>query len=63
MMDSHPKLGSCMYLVEPIKVIRFWGHEVTGLIIYAKTARDRVISRTDVGLLPNLGQVCILQIQ
>ena len=49
-------MDSCQTLVMYVscradELIRFWGHEVKGqrsrLIMYAKTARDRVISRTD----------------
>ena len=35
--------------------------KVTVLIMYAKIACDRVISKAIDGLLPNLGHVCILQ--
>ena len=45
-------MDSCQTLVMYVscradELIRFWGHEVKGLIVYAKTARARVISRTD----------------
>ena len=49
-------MDSCQTLVMYVscradELIRFWGHEVKGqrsrLIMYAKTARDCVISRTD----------------
>ena len=42
-------MDSCIYLEEPMNWLEFGvtRSKVTGLIIYAKTARDRVISRTD----------------
>ena len=50
------KVGSCMYLAEP--KIRCWGHEVTGLIMYAKKLMITLSLEPIDGLPSNSRPVC-----